>query len=176
VTDECKTCRAWRDAKNVILVVACIVSFAVIGCGSLLDRVTPADLPIAASDYLGLEPRDLTSLHELKNAEHAIIVQHRDIQTDILRMAEDDAVMYQDAISFTQQAVVESQKLQDIVVGASDQPFSILGILAGLTGGAAIGRALKRPGDYSPAEVQETVAKAKASVLNGANTNTGPVT
>ena len=173
---ECKTCHVWRDAKNIVLVVVCVVLFAVIGCGSLLDRVTPADLPVAASDYLGLEPRDLTSLHELKDAEHAIIVQHRDTQTDLLRMAEDDAVMYQDAVSFTQQSIAESQRLQDIVVGASDQPFSILGILAGLTGGAAIGRALKRPGDYSPAEVQETVAKAKASVLNGANPNAGPVT
>jgi len=157
----------YRDLKNVVLVVVCILAVAAIGCRGLVDRVTPADQPPAVSRYLGVEHQDFTSLHDLRQKQDEIKIRHRDEQTDLLRAAQDDEVKYSDAISFIESSISDAQSLQDIVVGSEDQPFSVLGVLAGLTGGAAIGRALKRKGDYSPAEVRELVAKAKTGGLNG---------
>jgi hypothetical protein len=159
-------CKTWRDAKNIILVLVCAAAFAVIGCRGLVDRITPAELPPRVSDYLCIEnPPEIVSLHDAKRIKDDVVVEHRTTQTDLMRAAEDDETYYQDAIAFIQQSIVEAQEFQDLVVGSEDQPFSVLGVLAGLTGGAAIGRALKRKGDYSPAEVREIVAKAKTGAL-----------
>lgn len=161
----------WRDFKNVVLVMVCMMAVVTIGCRGFVDRITPAELSPQVSKYVGVEDKEIVSLFDAKRIKDQVIIKHRDTQVDLMRQAQDDEVYYQDAITFIQQSINASQEFQDLVVGSEDQPFSILGVLAGLTGGAAIGRALKRKGDLSPAEVEEVVAKAKASVLNGKNSN-----
>jgi len=157
----------YKDAKNIILVLVCTLALVSIGCRGLMDRVTPTDLSPQVSSYLGIEHNDIVSLYEAKQIKDQVIIAHRDIQTALLQYAQGDKVRYEDAITFVQNSIAASEEFQALVVGDESQPFSILGILAGLTGGAAIGRALKRKGDMSPAEVEEVVAKAKVSVING---------
>lgn len=152
--------KTWKDKKNIMLILLTIVCIGVIGCNSLLDRATPASRHALAAGYLG-DPNKagLTSLGQLKEDRTVAIVKHRGTQIDLKRSAEDDKLAYQDAIGFIDRNIEESQIMQDLVVGAPDQPFSLLGILAGFTGGAAIGRALKRKGDFSPEEVEVEVKK-----------------
>jgi hypothetical protein len=150
----------YRDAKNVFLVIICIAALAMIGCRSFVDRFTPAEVAPQVSEYLGVEHQDITSLHDLKRKKDAVVIKHRETQTDLMRMAKDDEVYYEDAITFIQANITEAQRLQDLVVGSEDQPFSILGVLAGFTGGAAIGRALKRRGDLTVDE-----ARAKGATV-----------
>ncbi len=157
----------WCDLKNIVLVSICILALAAIGCRSLVDRLTPAEMPDQTSQYLGVEHSELVSLHDLKNYKDQVIILHRDTQTDLLRMAQDDDVHFQDVIAFTQQSINQSQQIQDAVVGSEDQPFSLLGVLGGMAGGTAIGRALKRKGDYSPVEVEQLL-KAKNDTNTGA--------
>lgn len=148
--------KTYRDFKNIVLVVVCVAALGFIGCRSFMDRITPAEVSPHVSAYLGVEHDGLTSLHDAKQKKDAVIIKHRDVQTDLLREAQDDEVAYKDAIVFIEASIAESQALQDLVVGSEDQPFSILGVLAGLTGGAAIGRAMKRKGDLT---VEEARAK-----------------
>lgn len=145
----------WRDAKNIILVLLTVACLAIIGCRGLMDGATPGWMPKQSAKYLG-DPNaaGLTNLNALKEARTDIIVTHRDKQIDLMRMAQDDKIAYQDAIGFIDTNIQDSQTMQDLVVGSEDTPFSILGILAGFTGGAAIGRALKRKGDMTPEEAE----------------------
>lgn len=150
----------WKDARNVLLITLTIVCLAVIGCRSMLDTVTPAQMPRKAAEYLG-DPNEagLTSLNNLRETRTDIIVKHRNEQRDLRRDAEDDLVAYQDAIGFIDTNIRDSQTMQNVIVGGAEQPFSLLGIMAGLTGGAAIGRAMKRKGDLAPEEVEREIAK-----------------
>jgi hypothetical protein len=159
--------KTYRDFRNIVLVLICVLALVCIGCRGLLDRGTPADVHPSVSSYLELEHQEFTSLFDLKLKQDAIRIKHRDVQTDLLREAQDDEVQYSDAITFIETSIEQAQVLQDIAVGSEDQPLSILGLLAGFTGGAAIGRAIKRKGDYSSGEVRELVAKAKTGGMNG---------
>ena len=150
----------YKDFKNIALVLLTVVCVAVIGCRSMLDTVTPAQMPKTVASYLG-DPDEagLTNLNNLRETRTEIIIKHRTEQRDLRRDAEDDLVAYQDAIGFIDTNIRDSQTLQNVVVGGAEQPFSLLGVLAGLTGGAAIGRAMKRKGDYTAEEVDREVAK-----------------
>jgi len=150
----------WKDAKNILLVLLTCVCIAVIGCRSMLDTVTPAQAPKVAASYLG-DPNalGLTNLNNLREMRTEIIIKHRTEQRDLRRDAEDDLVAYKDAIGFIDANIRDSQTMQDVIVGGAEQPFSVLGVLAGLTGGAAIGRAMKRKGDFTQEEVDVEVAK-----------------
>lgn len=153
--------------KNVswLLVIVCILSLTVLGCNEMLDRFTPATIAKIAADYSEVKVpvilEDISSLREARKVRSAIIIKHRTEQLDLLRMAQDDKLAYADAIGFMETSIAAAEALQDLVVGSEGEPFSILGILAGVTGGAAIGKALKRKGDFSPAEHEEAVIKAK---------------
>jgi len=153
-----------KDRKNILLAIACVICLAVISCRSMMDRFTPTTQTEQSYEY-GNESLDgfkeIDSLHNVKKLRDKIIIKHRTEQINYLRAAEDDDNAYSDAIGFITGNIKEAEYLQGVVVGSEDQPFSLLGILAGFTGGAAIGRALKRKGDYSPTEVEEIVAKAK---------------
>jgi len=156
--------------KNVnwLLVIVCVLSLSLIGCRSLLDRLTPAEIAKLSADYSGLEVpvvlEDIGSLRDARKVRDAIIINHRTEQLDLLRLAQDDELRYKDAIGFIETSITAAENLQDLIVGSEGEPFSILGILAGFTGGAAIGKMLKRKNDFSPQEVAEEVAKAKADV------------
>lgn len=154
--------------KNVSygLIILCILCLGIIGCESFMARFTPADMPQESVIYSEITPEPATivgvgTLRSAQNVKNKIIVKHRTVQLDLLRMAQDDTLAYQDAIGFIQQSIKAAQALQDLVIGSEGQPFSLLGLLAGFTGGAAIGKALKRKGDLDPTEVAAEVAKAK---------------
>jgi len=156
-----------KDKKNILLVVACIVCLAVISCRSMMDRVTPCTVTEQSYEYVhgSLDGfKEIDSLHNAKKLRTEIVIKHRTEQIGYLRAAEDDNNANSDAIGFITGNIKEAEYFQGVIVGNEDQPFSLLGILAGFTGGTAIGRALKRKGDYSPEEVETIVAKAKRRV------------
>ncbi|KKN69768.1 hypothetical protein LCGC14_0437140 [marine sediment metagenome] len=156
-----------KNKTNLLLVIACITSLAVISCRSMMDRVTPTTVTEQSYEYVegSLDGfKEIDSLHNVKKLRTKIIIKHRTEQIGYLRAAEDDDHANSDAIGFINANIKEAEYLQGIIVGSEDQPLSLIGILAGFTGGAAIGRALKRKGDYSPEEVEAVVAKAKRRV------------
>jgi len=156
-----------KDKKNYLLVVACVLCLAIISCRSMMDRFTPCTQTEQSYEYVhgSLDGfKEIDSLHNVKKLRTEIVIKHRTDQIGYLRAAEDDDFANSDAIGFITGNIEEAEYLQGVIVGSGDQPFSLLGILAGFTGGAAIGRALKRKGDYSPTEVEEVVAKAKRRV------------
>lgn len=156
-----------KDRKNLLLVVACVICLAVISCRSMMDRATPTTVTEQSYEYVhgSLDGfKEIDSLHNVKKLHNEIVIKHRTDQIDLKRLAEDDELDYSDAIGFINANIKEAEYLQGIIVGSENQPLSLIGILAGFTGGAAIGRALKRKGDYSPTEVEEVVAKAKRRV------------
>jgi hypothetical protein len=155
-----------KDIKNIILIICCAICLAVISCGNLVDRITPASLPKQTSEYLKIPHKDLCSLYDIKSIRNDVIITHRKAQVEFLRLAQDDEAEYQDAIQFIQTAIADSQSFQDMVVGSEGNQFSVLGIMAGLTGGAALGRSFKRKGDLSPEEVAEKIAETKADIHN----------
>ena len=156
-----------KDKKNLLLVVACVLCLAAISCRSLMDRVTPCTVTEQSYEYVNgsLDGfKEIDSLYNVKKLHNEIVIEYRTAQINFLRLAEDDKLAHADAIGFIDANIKEAEYFQGVIVGSEDQPFSLLGILAGFTGGAAIGRALKRKGDYSPTEMEEVVAKAKRRV------------
>lgn len=155
-----------KDRKNLLLVVACIICLAIISCRSVMDRVTPCEVSEQTYEYVtgSLDGyQEVTSLYDVKKLRDKMIIQHRTSLVDLMRMIEDEDYAYSDAESIMAN-IEASQEFQALVIGGPDQDFSLLGILAGFTGGAAIFNRLKRKGDYSPTEVEEVVAKAKRRV------------
>lgn len=155
------------DRKNYLLVAGCVLCLAIISCRSMMDRVTPCTQTEQSYEYIhgSLDGfKEIDSLHNVKKLRTKIIIKNRTEQIGYLRAAEDDDNANSDAIGFITGNIEEAEYLQGVIVGSGDQPFSLLGILAGFTGGAAIGRVMKRKGDYSPTEMEEVVAKAKRRV------------
>jgi len=153
-----------KDKKNILLVVSCIICLAVISCRTVMDRVTPCEVSEQTYEFVtgSLDGyKEVTSLYDVKKLRNKMIIQHRTSLVDLMRMIEDENYAYGDARDSILAEIKAAQELQELVIGGPDTDFSLLGILAGFTGGAAIGRALKRKGDYSPTEVEEVVAKAK---------------
>ena len=155
------------DKKNWLLGVICIACLAMISCQSVMDRVTPCEVSEQTYEYVtgSLDGyKEVTSLHDVKKLRGKMIIQHRTSLVDLMRMIEDEDYSYGDAKDSVMAEIKAAQELQDLVIGGPEQDFSLLGILAGFTGGAAIFNRLKRKGDYSPVEVEEVVAKAKRRV------------
>jgi len=151
-----------KDWLSYGLVIVGILSLAVIGCRSVLDRVTPAEIPSCAAFYVGdMNFAGVRSLKDARDIRGDIIIMHRGIQLDLLRLAKDDEYAYKDALGFIEQSIEESENLQDLVIGSEDQPISILGLLAGAGIAFPAGKLMKRKGDYSPEEFEAAVAKIK---------------
>jgi len=130
----------------------------------MIDRVTPCEVPEQAYEYINgsLDGyKEVDSLYNVRKLRLGMIIQHRTDLITLKRAIEDEGYNYDDAIGLVTNQIEESQEFQDLVVGGPDTDFSLIGILAGFTGGAAIGKALKRKGDKSPVEVEEIVARAK---------------
>ena len=152
-----------KDRKNILLVVACVICLAVISCQSVMDRVTPCEVTEQTYEYVvgSLDGyKEVTSLYDVKKLRDKMIIQHRTSLVDLMRMIEDEDYAYSDAESIMAN-IEASQELQALVIGGPGQDFSILGIVMGFTGGAAIFNILKRAGDYIPTEMEEVVSKAK---------------
>ncbi|MCK5608341.1 hypothetical protein KAR91_41045 [Candidatus Pacearchaeota archaeon] len=152
-----------KNKTNWLLGVVCIICLAFISCQSVMDRVTPCEVSEQTYEYVtgSLDGyKEVTSLYDVKKLRDEMIIQHRTSLVDLVRMIEDEDYAYGDAESVMND-IKASQEFQALVIGGPEQDFSLLGILAGFTGGAAIFNRLKRKGDYSPTEVEEVVAKAK---------------
>jgi hypothetical protein len=157
-----------NDKLKYMLVVTCVLSTAIIGCGSFLDKLTPADVPKPALAYLEKDPNKepgkdpntvgFSSLYKAREIKNDIIIKHHDVQSDLLYKAEQDKYAYQNARDMIDASIKEAENLQDIVIGNEKQPFSILGLLAGATGGGFIGYRIKRKEDYTEDEVKTEVA------------------
>lgn len=152
--------------KEITLIVLGFLIVAVLGCQSLIDRITPTQIPAEARAYADVND-SWPTLYDAVRIKHKIIINHRTKQIDLLRMARDDKLAYQDAIDILQPYIDEGQAFQDLMIGSEDKPYSILGLLAAAgigLGGLQIGRKkFKRPGDLSPQEVE---AKLKSPTLN----------
>lgn len=138
-----------KDWKTYLLLGFSLVCVGLMSCGSMLDKVTPANIPERALSYIDKEPNDIAnlfginSLYDAKIVKDEITIKHRISQRDFLRMVEDDKVDFGDASGLIAQAVAESQAGQDLMIGSKDQPISILGIMASLglgTGGLLLGK------------------------------------
>jgi len=130
----------------------------------MIDRFTPCEVPEQAYEYVNGSMdgyTELDSLYNVRKMRLDMIIQHRTDLISLKRAIEDEDYGYDDAIGLVNNQIEESQAFQDLVVGGPETEFSLIGIIAGFTGGAAIGKMLKRKGDYSPAEVEEVVARAK---------------
>lgn len=161
-----------KNKLNYLLVIACVICLALISCRSMMDRVTPCSVTEQSYEYVhetldGF--KEIDSLHNVKKLHNEIVIKHRTEQIGYLRAAEDDDFANSDAVGFITANIKEAEYLQGIIVGGEDQPLSLIGILAGFTGGAAIGRALKRKGDYSPDELDARVSSAYATGMADAN-------
>ena len=146
-----------KDKKNLLLALACIVCLAIISCRSMMDRFTPCTQTEQSYEYVhgSLDGfKEIDSLHNVKKLRTEIIIKHRTAQIDYLRAAEDDDFANSDAIGFITGNIKEAEYLQGVIVGSEDQPFSLLGILAGMSGGTIIGKMLKRKQDFDPAEME----------------------
>lgn len=158
-----KTKTALIDLRGAILLIVCAVCLAAVSCQSLIDRVTPCEVSEQTYEYIHgtLDGhKEVTSLFEVKKMQDKMVVKHRHTLVELSRMIEDENYDYADAEKIKAQ-IREAKKFQDFIIGSEDQQFSVLGLLAGFTGGGFIGRMIKRKGDKSPTEVEEIVARAK---------------
>ncbi|MCK5016516.1 MAG: hypothetical protein KAS32_05520 [Candidatus Peribacteraceae bacterium] len=151
------------DFRGFILLVVCAICLAAVSCQSLVDRVTPCEVSEQTYEYIygTLDGhKEVTSLFEVKKMQDKMIVNHRHTLVELSRMIEDEDYNYADAEKIKTQ-IKEAEAFRDFIIGSEGQQFSVLGLLAGFTGGGFIGRMIKRKGDYSPTEVEEVVARAK---------------
>jgi hypothetical protein len=145
-----------KKVVNSLIILTCIAFLAVMGCATLMDRLTPTMVNPKAPEYVGQDPQDIYSLYELKIMQDNIAIQHRDRQLELLRLAEDDTNGFKDARGFIEPAVAEANALQEKIIGSDANPLSLSGFLFALTGGL-IGRSFfRRPGDLTK---EEAVAK-----------------
>ena len=160
-----------KDWKNWLLVLGAVMCLAVLGCSALIERVLPAEYDKVAALYVGDDPNTagIVSLHKLRQKKNVIIVKHRNVQTSLLRQAQDDDYDYELVVGFVDASIARTEELWAVVVGSEDQPFSIIGILAGAFPALMVGRLLKRKGDFTPQEHDADVTKAKEEGRNEVN-------
>ena len=156
----------------LLVVLACIV---IIGCsGPLADNFTPAPITKQVLEYTETDPCDIplwlnyTTLTVLKDQEGLAHVKHREEQIALRRAAQDDKRGYTDVINYTTPNIEAVEQIQGAFLGAAKQSAGglpgggLLMLALGAAGGGAAGRRYKRPGDKSPVEVEEEIAKVKA--------------
>ncbi len=145
-----------------LLIVVCVAAMAILGCGSLIDNFTPAEVSRIAADYGEVELDGITTLKDAKQVKVGIAIKHRNVQTNLKRQAEDDSFLHGVANEFVDVSISEAETLQSIVIGSPDNPYSLLGLLAPLGLGGIIGKTyMKRKGDFSPEEHEAEIVKAK---------------
>ncbi len=151
--------------KTTIVMVLLITVLGVLGCRTLVDSITPSVIDKRAQEYSKVSDKEIGAWKSLRDAVEVrkeIIINHRTEQVDLKRKAQDDKILYKDAIGFIDSNIQESLDLQGIVIGNSENPFSLLGMLAPLGIGTMVGSVfIKRRNDYSPKEYEAGVEKAK---------------
>lgn len=147
-----------KAKSNILLIGIVLLSLVLLGCGSIADYLTPAQVPQRTAEYVSGDPNlsGFTSLHKVKQIRQDVLITHRDTQLDLKRQAEDDKLHYSDALEVIDFNISESQAVQDMVLNGTDTAPGLMTVLFG-AGGLLAGRNfLKRPGDLSPDEVEST--------------------
>ena len=162
----------FNKIKTIIVTVFLIGVLAALGCRTLVDSVTPSEIDKRAQEYSKVSDKEIGEWKSLKDAlevRKEIIINHRTEQIDLKRKAQDDKILYKDAIGFIDTNIQESLNLQGIIIGGPDNPFSVLGMLAPLGIGTIAGAMLiKRRKDYTPEEYDVAVAEAKVEGVKNA--------
>jgi len=146
-----------KRVADVLFIIVAILIVGVLGCRCLMDEVTPAKINDRTIKYAEVDKGIIgfPSLADVKRLKTEIVINHRDKQIDLKRIAQDDKLAYQDALNFIDASIAEAEYVQSLVIGDENNPFSILGLLAPLGIGTALGRRyFKRPGDLSPEEAK----------------------
>jgi len=164
-----------HDLGTPMLLLVALACLAIIGCtGPLADNFTPAPITKHVLEYTETDPCDIplwmnyTTLKVLKDQEVSARVKHREEQINLRRLAQDDKRQYTDVINYTTPNIEAVEQIQGTILGATEGAASglpgggLLMLALGAAGGGAAGRRYKRPGDKSPAEVEEEIAKVKA--------------
>lgn len=145
-----------KAKSNLLLIGIVLLSVVLLGCGSVADYFTPAQIPQRTAGYVSDDPNlsGFTTLQKAKEVRQDVLITHRDAQLDLRRLAEDDEFQYSDALEVIDFNIGQSQFMQDIVLNGTDTSPGIMTVLFG-AGGLLAGRNfLKRPGDLSPDEVE----------------------
>lgn len=154
-----------KKTKAILVTLILIVVLGILGCRTFIDSITPSDIDERAQEYSKVSDEKIgkwKSLNDAVEVRKEIIIKHRTEQVDLRRKAQDDKILYKDAIGFIDSNIQESLDLQGIVIGNSENPFSLLGMLAPLGIGTMVGSVfIKRRNDYSPKEYEAGVEKAK---------------
>ncbi len=154
-----------KKIKTILITLILVGVLSVLGCRTLLDSITPSDIDNRAQKYSKVTDNYIgkwKSLNDAIEVRKEIIIEHRTEQIDLKRKAQDDKILYKDAIGFIDVNIQESLDLQGIVIGNSENPFSLLGMLAPLGIGTVVGSVfIKRRNDYSPSQYEAGVEKAK---------------
>ena len=156
-----------KKTKTILITLILVGVLTVLGCRTLVNSITPSDIDNRAQKYSKVTDNYIgkwKSLNDAIEVRKEIIIEHRTEQIDLKRKAQDDKILYKDAIGFIDVNIQESLDLQGIVVGGPDNPFSVLGMLAPFGIGAVAGSVfIKRKNDYSPSQYEAGVEKAKAN-------------
>lgn len=162
----------FNKIKTTTVTVLLVVLLGILGCRTLIDSITPSSIDRRAQEYSKITDKDIGEWKSLKDAVEVrkeIIINHRTEQIDLKRKAQDDKILYKDAIGFIDANIQESLDLQGIIIGGPDNPFSILGMLAPLGIGAIAGSVfIKRRNDYTPEEYEAGIEKAKIEGVENA--------
>ncbi len=156
-----------KKTKTILITLILVGVLSVLGCRTLVNSITPSDIDNRAQKYSKVTDDQIgrwKSLNDATEVRKEIIIKHRTEQIDLKRKAQDDKILYKDAIGFIDVNIQESLDLQGIVIGGPDNPFSVLGMLAPFGIGAVAGSVfIKRKNDYSPSQYEAGVEKAKAN-------------
>jgi hypothetical protein len=150
-----------KNKKNYLILIVSLLCLAIVSCQSYLDMVTPAVIPEKSMEYAEIDPNSLgfISLADAKDIRNTITIKHRNIQIGLIRMTNDDKVAFQDARDLITTNIEEAEYTQNLIVGSSENPFSVFGLLGPAGIGVFAGKLLKRKGDFSPEEVEKEKAK-----------------
>ncbi len=152
-----------KAKSNVILVLVVLMMIALVGCGSLLDRVTPSTIPKRAATYAKMPDKEgVQSLYDAEIIKRELGIVHRDNQLAFMRQIEDDKLAYDDARVIVENNIADSRELQSTVLNGVDMIPGVNSMLYGM-GGLLVGRNfLKRPGDLTKEEAASQPTEQKA--------------
>ncbi len=156
----------WRNYSLLIVAMVCITA---LGCPQIVNRVTPADVPEQALDYLSFEPNDvhtvfgMSSLYEVRILAAKVEILHREEQLRLTRALTDDTYDYETAKEFLDNSIFSAEAVQDVLIGSPEQPMSLLGLLGGGALGTFAGKLMRRRGDVPRKDVQQKEENARAA-------------
>ena len=141
--------------QKLLVLILSVVVVIVVGCGAMMDGITPAFISPKAIEYSGEQPMvftPYTSLWDLDRVGRGLEYQHLKTQIEIARDLEDDNLLY-NRLSKAMQAHRQSAvELKDSLFSPEGGAMSLL--LAG-SGFGLGGYLMRRPADKKKIEELE---------------------